>query len=299
VAAVRQGQRRWRVVVVVVRRATRGPHGLWRDEDLRVRGGSVVDARTGLPYDDSYGAEYRASQPTAGAGGDAGGGPGMLEKAKDAASRAGEKIADAAGSVKDSIAGAAGSAKDSIAGAASGTASAAGDYSRRAGQWSASAYGSARGGMSRGYDRTRSTLEEALNDYPLAATAAAVAAGVLAGLLLPGTRTEDRLMGEQADRLKQQAKDAGRDVMERGQQVASQTANAVAGEARDQGLSPDNLVQKAKRVIQDVAETAKDSARREGLDELGQKAKSVAQHGRDVATDEARRQKDELRSTQS
>jgi len=294
-----------------------GRPGRWRDEDLREYSGSYVDARTGEPYDASYGAEYRRGIPQqggayaggvgGGATGQSGGGPGMLEKAKDAVAGVGEKISDAAGSVKDSIAGAAGSVKDSITGAAgsardaiggaaSGAASSASHLRRQAGDWGGSAYGGARSGMSRGYERGRQGFEQALNEYPLASAAAALAAGVLTGLLLPGTRAEDRLMGEQAERLKDQAKDTGQDLLQRGKDVATTTANSLAGEAQRQGVAPGNLIDKVKHVVQDAAEAARESARREGLDDLGEKAKSVAQHGRDVAQDEVRRQKDDLKT---
>jgi hypothetical protein len=285
-----------------------GRPGRWRDEDLREYGGSFVDARTGEPYDDSYGEEYRRSvAQRAGGGGTPSGtgasGPGMLEKAKDAVSGAGEKIADAAGSVKDSIAGAVGSVKDSVTGAAgsareamSGAASSAGDMGRRAGDWTGSAYGSARSGMRGGYERGRHGFEQSLNEYPLATAAAALAAGVLTGLLLPGTRVEDQALGEQASRLKDQAKEAGRDLLDRGKEAVSNTANAMAGEAQRQGVAPGNLVDKVKHVVQDAAEAARESARREGLSDLGEKAKSLAQHGRDVAQDEVRRQKDDMKA---
>ena len=289
-----------------------GRPGQWRDEDLREYSGSYVDARTGEPYDASYGTEYRwsASQsPGGGSGGAYGaahgggsGGPGMIEKAKDAVSAVGDKIAGAAGSVKDAVAGAAGSVKDSVAGAAgsareamSGAASYAGDARRRAGDWTGSAYGTSREGIRRGYERGRRGLEEALNEYPLAVGAAAMAAGVLAGLLLPGTRAEDRLMGEQSERLKDQAKEAGQDLLQRGKDVASTTANELAGEAERQGVTPGSLVDKVKHVVQDAAEAARESARREGLSDLGEKAKSITQHGRDVAAEEVRRQKEEMR----
>ena len=269
--------------------------GQWRDQDLREHSGSYVDARTGQPYGASYGAEYRGG--SGGGSGSAGGSsrPGMLDRAKEAAGNLGEKISDAAGAVKDSITGAVGSAKDSISGAASGTASGAAHLGRQAGDWSSTAYQGTAQGLRRGYQTGRRSFEDALNEYPLAVSVAAMAAGVLTGLLLPGTRTEDELMGEQAARLKEQAKDTGQDLVDRGKQVASTTLNAVAGEAQQQDLTPGSLAEKVKHVARDVVDTAKESARREGLTDVADKAKSVAQHGRDVAKDEANRQKDELK----
>ena len=285
-------------------RGGRAP-GNWRD--LREYSGSVVDARTGQPYDESYGASYGgaggASGTTGGTGSTGGafgagtssggapqGGPGMIDKAKGAASSAAHAVSGAASSAAGTVGDAASSAADTVrdwAGSARDTgahladqardaASTAGDYARR------------------GYDYSRRTLSDAMDEYPLAVGAAAMAAGLIAGLIIPGTRREDELMGETSDSLKRAAVDMGSEAVERGQQVVSATAGAVMDEADRQGLNPDNLGDKIRHVAKDVRDAARESAKREGLDDLGQKARSIAETATHTAKDEAHRHKDEM-----
>lgn len=264
--------------------------GRWREGELREHSGSFVDARTGRPYDSSYGSEFRGRSGQGEGGSGSESGPGFMDKAKEKLSDMGRSVSDATSSAVDSVRDAAGSVRDSISGAGS----AAGEMGGRAGAWSAEAYDSARHGMRQGYDSTVRTLEESLNRYPLAMTAAALAAGVLTGLVLPETRRENRWMGEQSDRLKEQAKETGEDLLERGKEVAAATASAVSGEAEQQGLTPGSLADKSKKVVRDTVSAAKESVHREGMDDIGQKAKSVAKRGKEVAKDEASRQKDQL-----
>jgi hypothetical protein len=70
-------------------------------------------------------------------------------------------------------------------------------------------------------------------DNPLGLVIGAAAAGFLVGLLLPSTRTEDEAIGESADSVKSQAVETGREALDRG-----------------------------RHVIEDVAQTAQDSASR-------------------------------------
>lgn len=254
--------------------------GHWRDEDLREYSGSVVDARTGRPYDESYGRAYREGPGAEGSQG----GSGVVEQARGKAGEFGQKISDTAGSVAESVTDAASRVGDAASQFGSHTAHHAG-----------AAYSGARDGLWRGYDRGRSSVEHALDDYPLAATAAALAAGVLSGLLLPGTRREDELMGEQAERLKEQAKDLGREAVDRGQEVAKATADAASDEASRQGLTPSTLAEKAKHVAKDVAGAARESAKREGLTDLPGKAKAVAERGKEAAQEAGRQQKDQMK----
>ncbi len=279
-----------------------GPYGRWRDEDLREYSGSFVDARTGQPYDESYGAEFRnrgggSGASSTGGGGDVSsagggsGGPGIMDKLKDKAGQVGESISDAASSVAGSVRNLASGASSS----ASHLGGRASDMSGRASEWSSSAYNSAGQGMRRGYDTTRRSFEDALDRYPLAMGAAALAAGVLTGLLLPETRRENELMGEQSDRLKEGAKETAQDLMDRGKQVAGNAANTAAEAAQRQGAGPSDIVDKLKHVARDVTDAARESARREGLTDLGQQAKAVVNETKEAAKEETRRHKDELR----
>ena len=249
--------------------------GRWRDEDLREHGGSFVDARTGRPYDGSYG---RADEQAAGAGGDKGSdGTGALRQVRDKAAQVGQHLSDTAGSAAATIA------------------DATSYFRGQAADGMSSAYAGARRGARQGYDYGRRRVEQALDEYPLAATAAALAAGVLTGLLLPGTHREDELMGEQAERLKEQAKEKGQEVVRRGKDVAEATVGAATEEARRQGVTPTALADKAKHVAQAVAGAAGDAAEREGLTNLPGKAKAVAEHAKEAAKDKGRQQADQMK----
>ena len=309
-------------------RSRQDVRGQWRDEDLREYSGSYVDARTGEPYDESYGREqYEGSEQS---------GPGMMSRAASAAKAVGHGIASAAstvGSAASSVAGAASSAASSVAGAASSARDMAGgmthrageyassareyasragstasQYGRRASDWSGQAYGSARHGMRRGAEYSQQTFQQSLEQYPLAVVAAALAGGMLTGLLLPATRRENQLMGDQSDRLKESVKTQVRDttqtVVEKGKEVANaavevanSTVGAVSEEASNQGIAPDSLAEKVKNVARDVVGAAKESARREGLTDIAQKGKDVVERGKEVAKDEVRQHKDRITQT--
>ena len=303
--------------------------GRYRDEELREYSGSYVDARTGQPYDESYGSEYRQGGREQYEDSEQSG-PGMMSRAASAAKAVGQGIASAASTVghaASSVAGAASSAASTVSGAASSARHMAGDMTSRAGDYAGSAreyasragetaseyrrrmsemsgraYGSARHGMRRSAEYGQQTFQQSLEQYPLAVVAAALAGGMLTGLLMPVTRRENELMGEQSDRLKEQAREAGQSLVEKGQEVANaavevanNTVGAVTEEASNQGIAPNNLVEKVKNVARDVATAAKESARREGLTEVAQKGKDIVERGKDVAKDEVRQHKDRIK----
>jgi ElaB/YqjD/DUF883 family membrane-anchored ribosome-binding protein len=89
-------------------------------------------------------------------------------------------------------------------------------------------------------------------DKPLAVAAAAAALGVLAGLLLPGTRREDELLGERRDGLLDSARQAGRDALEQSRQAARGAGRRVRESLREQQLAPDQLAGKVRQVARDA-----------------------------------------------
>jgi gas vesicle protein len=74
---------------------------------------------------------------------------------------------------------------------------------------------------------------------PLGLGVASVAVGFLAGMLLPSSRAEDQRLGDLSDELKQQAREAGQEALDRGKQVAQDAAHSasetVQQSGRDQG----------------------------------------------------------------
>jgi ElaB/YqjD/DUF883 family membrane-anchored ribosome-binding protein len=68
-------------------------------------------------------------------------------------------------------------------------------------------------------------------DNPLGLAIGAVAAGFLFGLLLPSTRLEDEALGESADSVKGQAVNAGQEALDRGRQVVEDVAQTAQDSA--------------------------------------------------------------------
>lgn len=70
-------------------------------------------------------------------------------------------------------------------------------------------------------------------ENPLGLAIGGVALGFLAGMALPSTRIEDQHLGEASDGLIEQAKDAGKEALEHGKQVASDVTQQVSETATE------------------------------------------------------------------
>lgn len=143
-----------------------------------------------------------------------------------------------------------------------------------------------------GYCQGRERISDVADTHPLALAAGCLAMGVLGGLVMPRSRREDRWMGEASDEVTEQAKAAGHDLLERGKRVVSATASAVAEEAKEQGLAPDQLKEKIGHVAHDAAEAARASASDEGLqpNQLKEKAGSVLSEAKTAAEEQTKKQ---------
>ena len=113
--------------------------------------------------------------------------------------------------------------------------------------------------FSDGYHRTRHSLAEAIEDYPLAVGAACFGLGLLGGLLIPRSRYEDEVMGEASDEVKSKTQAAGEQVYRRAKHVASETASAAMDEAERQGLTPEKFTEQTSEAIARTREKAKSS----------------------------------------
>jgi len=76
--------------------------------------------------------------------------------------------------------------------------------------------------------RAKGAMQEILEQAPLGVGLAALAAGLLTGLVLPGTRAEDELMGEASDSVKAQAKGVGEEVVQAAVSAEPPSSNAPA-----------------------------------------------------------------------
>jgi vacuolar-type H+-ATPase subunit H len=194
-----------------------------------------------------------------------------------------ETVAEAAHTAKDTVAGAAQSARETVAGAASTARETVSEAAHAAREKVAGAVDTAREtareGVNRLEERATRFRERAhvqvrdakigfwqtLDQEPLMMGAAAVAVGLVAGLLIPSTRREDEMLGERRDEMVSRAQERGREVLEKGKQVAQTAVQTLKTEAEQQGLTPQAIAEKAKAVGRDTLEQVKSEAKKEGL----------------------------------
>jgi len=180
---------------------------------------------------------------------------------KDAASEARETVAEAASHAKEKVSDVAGTVRDRAA-----------DLGHRTREKASGLTERARSRASETGDRARYQAQRArlgfwqmMEENPLGVGIAALAIGALAGLTIPSTRREDELMGETRDRLLDDAKELGREALDKGKQVASTAVETLKDEARSQGLTPEGVVEKVRAVGRETKEAVKEEARRQDL----------------------------------
>lgn len=179
--------------------------------------------------------------------------PGKLEKAKETATKAKEAAAGAIGTVKEK----------------------ASEISEKMHHTSEQISEQAHGAVERarhmkeelrsGYQMSTERFLEAADQYPLAVGAGFLALGALVGLVIPRTRREDELMGEQSDQLVQETKEKAGELLETGKVVGERVLETVKEEAREQGLSVGDLKDKGTQIAQKAREEAMHAAEEQGL----------------------------------
>jgi hypothetical protein len=149
------------------------------------------------------------------------------------------------------------------------------------------------------YEVTWRKVSETADEHPMAAGLGLLALGVIAGLALPRTRSEDELVGDLSQELKEKAQHAGEEVLERGKRVARATADAVSKEAEAQGLTPEHLKEKVTATAEQAKAAATQSGRQQQVDpgNLKDKAQAVVAKGKETAEQEIRHQKEESKGT--
>jgi len=101
---------------------------------------------------------------------------------------------------------------------------------------------------------------QTMDEKPFAIGIAALAAGVAAGLTVPSSRKEKELMGQTRDRLLDQAKDFGREAVDKGKQVARAATDVVKTEVEKQGLKPAALAEKVRNISREAEQALKNEA---------------------------------------
>ena len=115
------------------------------------------------------------------------------------------------------------------------------------------------------YTATRERVVTTADQHPLEVGLLCLAAGVIAGLAVPTPERVNRTLGPRADRLRDRAREMGRETLEKGRHVARAAADAAKREAESQGLTPERLRQAGKAVAQSAGQAASETARDEGF----------------------------------
>lgn len=113
---------------------------------------------------------------------------------------------------------------------------------------------------SRAYHFGEHKLSEAAEHNPVALGVGVLAFGLLAGLALPRTETEDELIGETSDDMKDRARRAGQQGLEKAKEVASAASGAAMEEAKQHGITPENIANTAKEIGREAKEAAQERA---------------------------------------
>lgn len=142
-----------------------------------------------------------------------------VQNVQDKASQVSNQVQNTAGQISDSVQNTAGQVADSVQNTAQQVGYQAQVQAQRAQGW----------------------FEDTMQSSPLSLGAIALAAGVAAGLLIPETQAEDRVMGPARDTLLQKAADTAQDTIQKvesvGQAAGQAAKNAAQQEASNQGLT--------------------------------------------------------------
>ena len=92
------------------------------------------------------------------------------------------------------------------------------------------------------------SFADTVDERPLVLAAIGLAVGAAIGAALPRTRQEREWLGDAAADVRQRGEAYAREQCERGERVVEKATAAAREEARRQGLTPDDLADKAEKV---------------------------------------------------
>jgi ElaB/YqjD/DUF883 family membrane-anchored ribosome-binding protein len=118
--------------------------------------------------------------------------------------------------------------------------------------------------LQKGSRYTGDRFQEAVEEYPLAVAVGFLGVGLLTGLLLPRTPQEDKLIGAKSDRLIDQVKETGKETLEKAKTVVQRVAQSSIDEAKRQGITPDSVGDKFSE-IKDKAGAVATQAKKEAI----------------------------------
>ena len=115
------------------------------------------------------------------------------------------------------------------------------------------------------YEMGRQRVTTTAEAHPVEVGLGCLALGLIVGLAIPTPRKVNELVGPRADRLREQARQASQDLMNKSKNVARAAAEAARREAEAQGLTAEALRDKAQAVANSAKDAARDTAQQEGV----------------------------------
>lgn len=112
--------------------------------------------------------------------------------------------------------------------------------------------------------RAKQTVTSTYEEQPLALGALAFGIGLASGLAVPATPVEDRMVGERADRLKDEVKHTASEKLEAAKRVASEARDAAKNAVQNRGVM-DVVKEQVRSVVEETRTAAMQAAEREGL----------------------------------
>jgi hypothetical protein len=110
-------------------------------------------------------------------------------------------------------------------------------------------------------DDVSGSMTELFRSQPLAIGAVGLAIGAAIAASLPTTEVEAEYLGESSEFVKQKAGEIAGEQVERAAEIGTKVADAVADEARQQGLTPDGLKSAANELSGKAARVAEAATR--------------------------------------
>ncbi|MCA9108995.1 MAG: DUF3618 domain-containing protein [Planctomycetaceae bacterium] len=298
-------------------------HARWAS--LIEQSGSFVDARTGEPYDASYGQEWKdlSTLEAIASNGAETDDEMVAQESQAALEKLQASLSNSSASMKDATHGAVavlgeygrntgqtlesiGSLVETAAGRwANSTAQQLNTARRETVRASRAVSRSTRRGAVRaqkqlayGYESVSNATADAVEEFPLAVGAACFGLGLFGGLLLPRTQYEDELMGETADDVRTAARAAGEKAYDAGKDIASSTAATAVEEAKRQGLTAEQLAEGAKERASELRHavecTVEDSE--STVSDVADKVRSVANEATETAHQQTRKKTKQITS---
>ena len=176
--------------------------------------------------------------------------------------------------IRDKFSGTVGGVKESVSGVKDSVSEAASSVAERAGELGGEARRQTR--------RLKTNLQQTAEENPLALAIGAAVVGLALGMLLPGTRREDELMGPARDQLVDRAERTAERVKDAAVEAGRELKETVKTEIEEH--KPE-----LKQVVQEASQTVKEQVK--------ESAKKVKNQAKDAAKESAKEPGSNPRST--